>query len=130
MSFDAAAMLAELSKAAPLPAPEAPRPERPADPPAANPEPPRAVRRLPGALPSPPPAEWLAMWRRAPELTLPPKPCGWCGCSVFWLSTLGAYRCGRCYPPAYPALAAMWMQVVEAEGGPQVVQVGERPSTP
>jgi hypothetical protein len=126
MSFDAAELLAELFKAVPPPAPPEPagRPEPAPDAPA----PARPAARLPGALPSLPPAEWLSEWRRAPELTLPPKPCGWCGCSVFWLSTLGAYRCGRCHPPAYPALAAMWVQVVATEDGPQVVRLGERPS--
>jgi hypothetical protein len=129
MSFDAAELLAELFKAEPPAAPPEParRPEA-ESPPALRPEAGGPAARLPGALPSPPPAEWLAMWRRAPEVTPPPKPCGWCGCTVFWLSTFGAYRCGRCHPPAYPALAAMWVQVVATEDGPQVVRLGGRPS--
>lgn len=129
MSFDAADLLAGLFKAAPEAAPPEParRPEAGGSPgPGHRAAPPPA--RLPGALPAPEPAEWLSMWRRAPELTLPPKPCGWCGYRVFWLSTLGAYRCGRCRPPAYPALAAMWVQVVATEDGPQVVRLGGRPS--
>jgi hypothetical protein len=129
MSFDAADLLAGLFKAPPEAAPPEParRPE-PAPDRAPGPQAGRPAPRLPEALPAPEPAEWLAMWRRAPELTLPPQPCGWCGCRVFWHSTLGAYRCGRCHPPAYPALAAMWVQVVATEDGPQVVRLGGRPS--
>ena len=96
-----------------------------------KPAPPRPVNRLIGALPSPSPdlSEWLAIWKRAPEVTLPPKPCWWCGRSVFWLSTYGAYRCGRCHPPAFASIVRMWVRVVPTEDGPQVVRLGDTPST-
>jgi hypothetical protein len=58
----------------------------------------------------------------------PPQPCYWCGGAVFWLSTLGAYRCGNCHPPAYPELVQMWLRVVPTEDGPQVVRLGNPPS--
>ena len=88
----------------------------------------RPINRLSGAIPSPPLPEWLSRWKRAPEVTLPPKPCWWCGSPVFWLSVFGAYRCGCCHPPAYPGLAAMWLRVVPTEDGPQVVRIGTPPS--
>jgi hypothetical protein len=123
MAFDAASLLHDLF-------PEPP-PERasPALPPAPSPSMPvRPANRLPGALPSMPLPEWLLRWKRAPEVTLPPKPCYWCGSPVFWLSTLGAYRCGRCHPPGFPGLAAMWLRVVPTGDGPQVVRLGGPPS--
>jgi hypothetical protein len=130
MAFDAASLLSDLFPGPP--------PERaPAEPEQASlPSPaaasrsatPRPANRLAGALPSPPLTEWLLRWRRAPEVTLPPKPCYWCSSPVFWLSTLGAYRCGKCHPPAYPGLAAMWLRVVPTEDGPQVVRIGTLPS--
>jgi ribosomal protein S27AE len=130
MAFDYAALMADL-----FPEQSPPRalgePEEARQPPApalSPPAPVRPVNRLPGALPSPPLSEWLSRWKRAPEVTLPPKPCWWCGRAVFWLSTLGAYRCGRCHPPAYPGLAAMWLRVVPTEDGPQVVRLGKPPS--
>jgi len=130
MAFDYAALMADLfPEQSPLRA--LGEPEEARQPPAlaAEPSPPsRPANRLAGALPSPPLPEWLSRWKRAPEVTLPPKPCWWCSSPVFWLSTLGAYRCGRCHPPAYPGLAAMWLQVVPTEDGPQVVRLGTPPS--
>ena len=130
MAFDAASLLSDLFPGQPpARAPAEPGQRGLPSPPAASPPPPpRPANRLPGALPSPPLPEWLLLWKRAPEVTLPPKPCYWCGSPVFWLSTLGAYRCGRCHPPAYPGLAAMWLRVVPTETGPQVVRLGNRPS--
>ena len=130
MAFDAASLLSDLFPAAPPErAPAEPEEARPAPPLTASPPAPaRPANRLPGALPSPPLPEWLLLWRRAPEVTLPPKPCWWCGSPVFWLSKLGAYRCGKCHPPAFPGLAAMWLRVVPTEDGPQIVQLGEPPS--
>lgn len=134
MAFNAADLLHGLFPESARPAvastPGKPQePQRHAAPAASPPAKPRPASRLPGALPPPPVGEWLSMWRRAPQVTLPPKPCGWCGGSVFWHSTYGAYHCGRCHPPAFPALAAMWLQVVATEDGPQVVRLGGPPST-
>jgi len=131
MAFDAASLLSELFPGQPpARAPAEPAQTRQPLPPTPSPfAPRRPANRLPGALPSPPLPEWLLRWSKAPEVTLPPKPCWWCSSPVFWLSTLGAYRCGRCHPPAYPGLAAMWVQVVPTEDGPQVVRLGKPPST-
>lgn len=130
MAFDAASLLHNLfPEQPPLRAPAEPEEARLAPPPTASPPPPfRPANRLPGALPTPPLPEWLLRWKRAPEVTLPPKPCYWCGGAVFWLSTLGAYRCGNCHPPAYPELVQMWLRVVPTEDGPQVVRLGNPPS--
>ena len=130
MAFDAASLLHDLfPEPPPERAPAEPERASPALPPAPSPlMPVRPANRLPGALPSPPLPEWLLLWKRAPEVTLPPKPCYWCGSPVFWLSTLGAYRCGNCHPPAFPGLAAMWLRVVPTEDGPQVVRLGGPPS--
>lgn len=130
MAFDAASLLSDLF-------PEQPPARAPAEPEQAKqplplaaspPAPARPANRLLGALPSPPLPEWMLLWSRAPEVTLPPKPCWWCRSPVFWLSTLGAYRCGNCHPPAFPGLAAMWLRVVPTEDGPQVVRLGTPPS--
>lgn len=130
MAFDYVALMHDLfPEQPPARAPAEPEEARRAPPPAASPPAlPRPANRLPGALPSPPLPEWLLRWGKAPEVTLPPKPCYWCGSPVFWLSTLGAYRCGRCHPPAYPGLASMWLRVVPTEDGPQVVRLGGTPS--
>ena len=130
MAFDAASLLHDLfPEQPPARAPAEPEQASLPLPPAASPPAlPRPANRLPGALLSPPLPEWLLLWKRAPEVTLPPKPCWWCGSPVFWLSTLGAYRCGRCHPPAFPGLAAMWLRVVPTEDGPQVVRLGTPPS--
>lgn len=130
MAFDAASLLHHLfPEPPPARAPAEPEEARHAPPPAASPPAPaHPANRLPGALPSPPLPEWLLRWKRAPEVTLPPKPCYWCGSPVFWLSTLGAYRCGRCHPPALPGLASVWLRVVATEDGPQVVRLGTPPS--
>jgi hypothetical protein len=93
---------------------------------------PRPANRLPGALPTPPLAEWLLRWRRAPEVTPPPKPCWWCGSRVFWQSNFGStqegFKCGTCHPPAFPGSVQMWVRVVPTEDGPQVVRLGKPPS--
>ena len=130
MAFDAASLLSDLfPEQPPARAPAEPAGAKRAPVPAPSPLPcDRPTNRLPGALPNPPLSEWLLRWQRAPEVTLPPKPCWWCGSPVFWFSTLGAYRCGNCHPPAYPGLAAMWLRVVPTEDGPQVVRIGTPPS--
>lgn len=130
MAFDVASLLSDLfPEQPPVRAPAEPEEARQAPPPAAsNPALPRPANRLPEALPSPSLPEWLLLWRRAPEVTLPPNRCYWCSSPVFWLSTLGAYRCGNCHPPAYPGLVAMWLRVVPTEDGPQVVRIGTPPS--
>jgi len=89
----------------------------------------RPRQRFPGAIPTPPAGEWLAVWRRAPQTTPPPKPCGWCGSAVYWQHVVGlTFICPRCHPPAFPVLIAGWVQVVATEDGPQVVRIGEPPS--
>lgn len=130
MAFDAESLLHSLfPEQPPARAPAEPAEAVLPSPPAPSPPAlPRPASRLAGALASPPLPEWLLRWRRAPEVTLPPKPCYWCGSPVFWLSTLGAYRCGRCHPPALPGLAVMWLRVVPTEDGPQVVRLGNPPS--
>jgi hypothetical protein len=130
MAFDAASLLSDLFPGEPpARAPAEPAEAKRAPVPAPSPLPcPRPGNRLPGALPSPPLSEWLLRWQRAPEVTLPPKPCWWCGSPVFWLSTLGAYRCGNCHPPALPGLMQMWLRVVPGDDGPQVVRLGKPPS--
>ena len=134
MAFDAASLLHSLFPEVPAPrAPAEPEEARQAPPPAPSPQQPaRPVNRLPGALPTPPLAEWLLVWKRAPELTPPPKPCYWCGRAVFWLSNFGTsqegYKCGHCCPPSFPELVQMWVRVVPTESGPQVVRLGIPPS--
>lgn len=134
MAFDAASLLHNLfPEQPPARAPAEPEEARQTATPAASPPAPaRPANRLPGALPSPPLPEWLLRWKRAPEVTLPPKPCYWCGSPVFWLSNFGSgqegYKCGRCHPPYFPELVQMWLQVVPTEDGPQVVRLGTRPS--
>lgn len=130
MAFDAASLLHDLfPEQPPARAPAGPEEAvRPPSPAPSSPPPARPANRLSGALPSLPLPEWLLLWSRAPEVTLPPKPCWWCGSPVFWLSALGAYRCGKCHPPSFPGLAAMWLRVVPTEDGPQIVQLGEPPS--
>lgn len=134
MAFDAASLLQSLFPA-PLAALPRPKPEASVQSLSAalgTRQPPRAVNRLPRALPTPPLPEWLLSWKRAPELTPPPKPCYWCGRSVFWLSNFGTsqegYKCGHCHPPSFPELVQMWVRVVPTEGGPQVVRLGTPPS--
>lgn len=128
MAFDVASLLSDLF---PSPPPDRaaketvyPRPQS-----LSPPSPVRPANRLPGALPTPPLPEWLLRWKAAPEVTLPPKPCGWCGTADFWLSTQGAYRCGRCHPPAFTNMVQMWLRVVAGDDGPQVVRLGDTPST-
>ena len=134
MAVDAASLLSDLFPEQPPPrAPVEPEQASPPPPPAASPPaPPRPANRLPGALPTPPLPEWLLRWKRAPELTPPPKPCYWCGRSVFWLSNFGTsqegYKCGHCHPPSFPELVQMWVQFVPTESGPQVVRLGTPPS--
>jgi hypothetical protein len=134
MAFDAASLLHSLFPEPPAArAPVEPEEARRAPPPAPSPLPPRRpANRLPGALPTPPLPEWLLAWSRAPELTPPPKPCYWCGRSVFWLSNFGTsqegYKCGHCHPPSFPEFVQMWVRVVPTEDGPQVVRLGTPPS--
>jgi hypothetical protein len=134
MAFDAASLLSDLFPEQP-PARAPAEPEQARQPPlpaASPPAPARPANRLPGALPSPPLPEWLLLWRRAPEVTLPPKPCWCCGSPVFWLSNFGGpvegYKCSRCHPPAFPGAVQMWVRVVPTEDGPQVVRLGKPPS--
>jgi hypothetical protein len=134
MAFDAASLLHNLfPEQPPARAPAEPEPAMQAPPPAPSlPLPARPVNRLPGALPTLPLPEWLLAWSKAPEVTLPPKPCYWCGRSVFWLSNFGTgqqgYKCGHCHPPAFPGSVQMWLRVVPTEDGPQVVRLGTPPS--
>jgi hypothetical protein len=134
MAFDAVSLLHSLFPEPPAArAPVEPEEARRALPSAPSPIPPRRpANRLPGALPTLPLAEWLLAWSKAPEVTLPPKPCYWCGRSVFWLSNFGTsqegYKCGHCHPPSFPATVQMWVQVVPTEDGPQVVRLGKPPS--
>ncbi len=86
--------------------------------------------RLSHTLPTPSVGEWLAMWRRAPQTTLPPKPCGWCGCRVYWQHVVGlTFLCSNCKPPSFPHHVAQWVKVVATENGPQVITVGITPTT-
>lgn len=134
MAFDAASLLSDLfPQQPPARAPAEPEEARRAPPPAASPPAlTRPANRLPGALPSPPLPEWLLRWGKAPEVTLPPKPCYWCGSPVFWLSNFGrgqeGYKCHRCHPPAFAEAVQMWVRVVTTEDGPQVVRLGTPPS--
>lgn len=134
MAFDAASLLHSLFPEPPAArAPAEPEEARRAPPAAPSPlQPRRPANRLAGALPTPPLPEWLLAWSKAPELTPPPKPCYWCGRSVFWLSNFGTsqegYKCGHCHPPSFPELVQMWVQVVPTEDGPQVVRLGTPPS--
>lgn len=134
MAFDAASLLSDLFPEQP-PARASAEPEQAREPGRLAPSPPRPRRpasRLPGALPTPPLPEWLLRWKRAPEVTLPPEPCYWCGSPVFWLSNFGGpvegYKCHGCRPPAFPDLVQMWLRVVPTEDGPQVVRLGGPPS--
>lgn len=127
MAFDAESLLHQLfPEPPPRRAPAEPEEARRSPPPAPSPSPPvRPRNRLAGALPSPPPEEWLPMWRKAPELTLPPKPCGWCGCPVFWKTCGGKYFCGNCRIVHFPEDVEMWVELVATEDGPQVVQLAD-----
>lgn len=133
MSFDAASLLSDLF---PEPqsarAPAEPKEARHALAPRCTPSPQnRLANRLPGALPTLPIAEWLSEWRRSPQMVPPPKPCGWCGGSLFWTPKGGPpFICGRCHPPMPPSRVGEWVQVVPTEDGPQVVRLGNPPSTP
>jgi hypothetical protein len=133
MAFDAASLLSDLFPVQP-PARAPAEPEEARQAPSPAPSPVLSVRpasRLPGALPTPPLPEWLLRWKRAPEVTPPPKPCWWCGRAVFWLSNfggVGGYKCGHCHPPAFPGAVQMWVRVVPTDDGPQVVRLGNTPS--
>ena len=136
MAFNVESLLHELFREADRPAAGSAQPvprQASKEPPLApsRSEPARPSNRLPGALPTQPLPEWLLLWKKAPEVTLPPKPCWWCGRAVFWLSNFGGvegYKCGHCHPPAFPSLAKMWLRVVPTEEGPQVVRLGGPPS--
>lgn len=131
MAFDAASLLHDLFPEQP-PARASAEPEmtrRVQSPAPSDPRPRRPANRLLGALPTPPLAEWLAAWRRSPQMVPPPKPCGWCGKSIFWTPIGGPpYICGNCHPPIPPSRAGEWVQVVPTEDGPQVVRLGMPPS--
>jgi ribosomal protein S27AE len=127
MAFDAASLLHELFPEQP-PARAAAEPQEARQPPSpapSPPPPPRPANRLAGALPSPPPGEWLARWRQSPEFTLPPRPCGWCGSPVYWRAYGGRYSCGNCRIVHFPERVEMWVEVVATEEGPQVVRLAE-----
>jgi len=136
MAFDAVSLLSDLfPEPPPRNAPRAPAEPREARrlpaPAPASPAAVRPVNRLPGALQTPPLPEWLLMWKRAPEVTPPPKPCWWCGRAFFWLSNFGGvegYKCGFCHSPPCPRLVKMWVKVVATEDGPQVVRLVTPPS--
>lgn len=129
MAFDAASLLHDLFPEEPAArAPAEPREAKQPPPPAPSPPLPlRPASRLPGALlpPAPTVPEWVAMWKRAPQMTLPPKPCYWCGCSVFWKGVGGAFICANCHPVFFPGYVAMWVEVVPTGDGPQVVRLAE-----
>lgn len=129
MAFDAASLLHDLFPEPPAArAPAEPEKAKRAPPPAPSPPPPtRPASRLPGALSPPAPTvpEWVAMWKRAPQVTLPPKPCYWCGCSVFAKGIRGAFICANCHPVFFPGYVEMWVEVVPTGEGPQVVRLAE-----
>jgi hypothetical protein len=127
MAFDAASLLHELfPEQSPARAPAEPERARPAPPPApGRQQPGRPANRLPGALPTPPLPEWIIQWKRAPQVTPPPKPCYWCGCSVFSRGFGGAFICGNCHPVFFPEDVAGWFEVVATADGPQVVRLAE-----
>jgi hypothetical protein len=124
MAFDAVDLLAQLLGE---PAPSEPVASLP-DQPQCLPLPTRPAKRLSDALPTPPRAEWVAAWRKAPEVTPPIQPCGCCRSTIFWRSIYGVYRCPTCHPPAYPALAEVWVRLVATEDGPQVVCLSSPPA--
>jgi hypothetical protein len=127
MAFDAASLLSDLFPGhRPARAPAEPEEARRAPPPAPSPPPPtRPACRLPGALPPPAPTvpEWVAMWKRSPQMVLPPKPCYWCGCSVFAKGIGGAFICANCHPVFFPEHVEMFVEVMPTGDGPQVVNL-------
>jgi ribosomal protein S27AE len=127
MAFDAESLLHDLfPEPPPRRAPAEPQEAERSPPPALSPPLPAHPRnRLPGALPSPPPGEWLPLWRQSPEFTLPPKPCGWCGCPVFVRNHGGRYHCGNCRIVHFPERVEMWVELVATEDGPQVVRLAD-----
>jgi hypothetical protein len=136
MAFDAASLLSDLFPEQPparaSAAPAEPKAARRAPPPAPTTKrPARPANRLPNALPTLPIAEWLSEWRRSPQIVPPPEPCWWCGGSLFWTPKGGPpFICGGCHPPMPPSRVGQWVQVVPTEDGPQVVRLGNPPSTP
>lgn len=127
MAFDAASLLSDLfPEQQPAKAPAEPAKEQHSLLPAPSPSPHRRpVNRLSGALQTPPLPEWRRRWKRAPELTLPPKPCWWCGCSVFWQSMGRAWFCANCKKTCFPERVTAWVEVVATDDGPQVVLLAE-----
>lgn len=127
MAFDAASLLHALFPEQSLAgAPAEPREAKQPPPPAPSPSMPlRPASRLPGALlpPAPTVPEWVAVWKRAPQMTLPPKPCYWCRCPVFAKGIRGAYLCANCYPVLFPEYVEMFVEVVPTGDGPQVVRL-------
>lgn len=126
MPFDAHALLRDLFPPSPTPAGR-PIGVSPANPVAERALPSKPINRLPGAIDCPRQSEWLALWRKAPQVVPPPQPCSWCRCSVFWKSVHGVYVCSNCHPPAYPALAEMWLQLIATDDGPQLVRLRVAP---
>lgn len=123
MPFDADLLLRKLFRQ-PSPRPPAAQPAAPD-----APRPAALVNRLPDAIETPHNSEWLAMWKQAPQVVPPPRPCSWCRSSVFWRSIHGVYVCANCHPPAYPALAEMWLQLVATDDGPRLVRMKVEPTT-
>lgn len=119
MPFDARALLRDLFQT----------PDSAATCPRGRPAPPSTREAIPAEAGEPADrmAAWEARWRKSPQLVPPPKPCGWCRSSVFWKSIHGVYVCSNCHPPAYPALAEMWLQLVATDDGPQLVRLKVAP---
>jgi hypothetical protein len=83
-----------------------------------------------GFLSTPPLAEWLAAWRRAPQMVLPPRPCS-CGGHLFWTpcSVGGPYTCTRCHAPPFPDRVARHLELVIAEGQPRIKVLARQSSS-
>ncbi len=106
---------AQASPVAALTPPRASRPHlRP-------PAPPPLKRHLPGFLPTPPQAEWVAEWRKGPQMVLPPVACS-CGGQRFWTPspTTGPYVCIRCHAPPFPDCAARHLELVFVDERPHI----------
>jgi hypothetical protein len=123
MPFDADLLLRALFRQSPVRHPAAKPTPRSASRPAGP------VSRLPDEIDTPSRSEWMAAWKRAPQVVPPPRPCSWCRSSVFWRSIHGVYVCSNCHPPSYPALAEMWLQLVATDDGPRLVRLKVEPST-
>ena len=91
---------------------------------------PSPVSPAPGFLRTPPVAEWLAAWRRGPQMVLPPRPCS-CGGHLFWTpcSVGGPYICTRCHAPPFPDRVARHLELVIAEGQPRIKVLARQSSS-